>query len=104
MSSQTPQRPGGPEDTPQRTSTTSNGQSQSSPKSEQVRERAREVQERLEEGYHELEQRYDDVRGQLQQVNDRSVEFIRENPAICIAGAIGVGFVIGRLASRRWLT
>jgi ElaB/YqjD/DUF883 family membrane-anchored ribosome-binding protein len=85
----------------------SNGEQQSADvgaAQENLRERAREVQERIEEGYHELEGRYDDARMQLRQANDTAVEFIRENPVLCIAGAIGVGYVVGRLASRRWLT
>ncbi|QDG54935.1 hypothetical protein FIV42_21160 [Persicimonas caeni] len=69
-----------------------------------MRDRAREVQERIEEGYHELEQRYDDARVQLRHANDSAVQFIRENPVVCLVGAVGIGYFVGRLASRRWLT
>jgi len=68
-----------------------------------LRERARDVQERIEEGFHEMEARYDDARNQLRTLNDQAVEFIRENPALCVAGAVGVGYLIGKLARRRWL-
>lgn len=71
--------------------------------SEDLRERAREVQGRIEEGFHEMEQRYGDAREQMRDYNDKAVEFIRQNPAMCLAGAVGVGFVLGKLASRRWL-
>ena len=67
-------------------------------------ERAREVQDALEEGVHEIEERYRDARDQLRTVNDTAVRFIREHPAACIAGAVAVGYVVGRMASRRWLT
>lgn len=68
-----------------------------------LRERARDVQERIEEGFHEMEARYDQARNQLRTLNDQAVEFIRENPALCVAGAVGVGYLIGKLARRRWL-
>lgn len=71
--------------------------------SEDLRERARDVQERIEDGFHEMEARYDDARAQLRTYNDQAVDFIRENPAICVAGAVGVGYLVGKLASRRWL-
>jgi ElaB/YqjD/DUF883 family membrane-anchored ribosome-binding protein len=73
-------------------------------KTEELRERAHEVQERIETGFHEMEQRYDDAREQLSDLNDRAVDFIRQNPAACVAGAVGVGYILGRLASRRWLS
>lgn len=65
--------------------------------------RAREVQQRLEEGFQQMEQRYGDLREQLHDYNERATEFIRENPALCLAGAVGVGFLLGKLAKRRWL-
>lgn len=68
-----------------------------------LRERARDVQERIEEGFHEMEARYDDARDQLRTLNDTAVDFIRENPALCLAGAVGVGYLVGKLAKRRWL-
>lgn len=66
-------------------------------------ERARQAQQQLEERYQQLEQRYGDARMRLREANDRARDFIEENPAICIAGAVGIGYLIGRLASRRWL-
>lgn len=67
-------------------------------------ERAREVQERIEDGFHEVTERVEDMRGQLREYNDRALLFIRENPALCIAGAVGVGYIVGKLASKRWLS
>ncbi len=105
MSTDSPKTPGGStESSGQRASASTPGaQAEHAEGDQKVRERAREVQERIEEGYHELEQRYDDARHQLREVNDRAVSFIRNNPAVAIVGAIGVGYVVGRLASRRWL-
>ena len=66
-------------------------------------DRAREVQDAIEEGVHEIEARYKDVRDQLKHANDTAVTFIREHPATCIFGAVAFGYVVGRLASKRWL-
>lgn len=59
--------------------------------------------EQLEERYHELEDRVAEVRERLDVANDRAVSFIQENPGLAILGAVGVGYLIGRLASRRLL-
>ena len=67
-------------------------------------ERAREVQDAIEESVHEIEERYRDVRDQLQHANNQAVDFIRKHPATCIFGAVAVGYVVGRMASNRWLT
>ena len=62
-----------------------------------------EARERLEHHYREIERTYDDTRARIEDLNERAVDFIRENPGVCIMGAVAAGFLIGRLASRRWL-
>ena len=69
-----------------------------------VAETSREARERLERHYREIEQTYGDTRARLEEFNDQAVTFIRENPGLCIAGALAAGYLVGRLASRRWLT
>lgn len=59
--------------------------------------------DQLEARYHELESRLADARQRLDAANDRAVHFIQENPGLAILGAVGVGYLIGRLASRRLL-
>lgn len=62
-----------------------------------------ELHQSIEERYEELERRYDEIRDQLDEYNRTAMEFIQDHPGICIAGALGFGYVVGRLASRRWL-
>ncbi len=38
---------------------------------------------------------------QLMNVNEKVKTFIRENPGTCLFGALAIGFVVGRLASRK---
>jgi ElaB/YqjD/DUF883 family membrane-anchored ribosome-binding protein len=66
-------------------------------------QRAREVQDAIEDSVHEIEERYRDVRDQLQHANHQAVDFIRKHPATCIFGAVAVGYLVGRMASKRWL-
>jgi ElaB/YqjD/DUF883 family membrane-anchored ribosome-binding protein len=42
-----------------------------------------------------------DAQDQLNGVNEKVKTFIRENPGTCLLGALAVGFMVGRLASRR---
>ncbi len=75
----------------------------SQPKGSSVAEASHEARERLEHHYREIEQSYGDARARIEDLNERAVGFIRENPGLCIVGAVATGFIIGRLASRRWL-
>jgi ElaB/YqjD/DUF883 family membrane-anchored ribosome-binding protein len=41
------------------------------------------------------------ARKALEDFNEKAVSFIRERPGTCVAGALLVGFVLGRMLSRR---
>ena len=62
--------------------------------SQQLQDKARQLQENL------LPQ-LDEARRNLEDMNTRAVSFIRANPGTCLLGAVAVGFIVGRLASRR---
>lgn len=66
--------------------------------------RARGAQAAIEDSLQGLEQRYSQARDQLEKANTEAVSFIRAHPVACIAGAVAVGYLVGRLASNRWLT
>lgn len=36
----------------------------------------------------------------IERLNERAMAFARERPLTCIAGAVALGFVIGKLAAR----
>ncbi|XXF75765.1 hypothetical protein P2318_22220 [Myxococcaceae bacterium GXIMD 01537] len=61
---------------------------------QQMQDKARELSDRV------LPQ-LDEARRNLEDFNTRVVGFIRANPGTCLLGAVAVGFVIGRIASRR---
>jgi ElaB/YqjD/DUF883 family membrane-anchored ribosome-binding protein len=62
--------------------------------SQQLQDKARQLQENL------LPQ-LEDARRNLEDMNTRVVSFIRANPGTCLLGAVAVGFIVGRIASRR---
>jgi hypothetical protein len=61
---------------------------------QQIQDRAREIQERI-------VPQIEEARRNLVDVNARMVSFIRANPGTCLVGAVALGFLIGKIASRR---
>jgi ElaB/YqjD/DUF883 family membrane-anchored ribosome-binding protein len=61
---------------------------------QQIQDRAREIQERI-------VPQIEEARRNLVDMNTRVVSFIRANPGTCLIGAVAVGFLIGKIASRR---
>ncbi|HLL01202.1 MAG TPA: hypothetical protein VK539_11485 [Myxococcaceae bacterium] len=61
---------------------------------QQIQDRARELQERI-------VPQLDEARRNLIDLNSRTISFIRANPGTCLLGAVAMGFIIGKLASRR---
>ncbi|MCY1076736.1 hypothetical protein [Archangium lansingense] len=59
-----------------------------------LQDKARQLQENM------LPQ-IEEARRNLEDMNTRVVSFIRANPGTCLLGAVAVGFIIGRIASRR---
>jgi ElaB/YqjD/DUF883 family membrane-anchored ribosome-binding protein len=51
-------------------------------------------------GIEDAQQMIDHTREAVSQALDEVSEFIRERPIACLAGAIAVGYLIGKLASR----
>lgn len=48
-----------------------------------------------------LKPQLDEAQAQLGALNERVKSFIVENPGKCLVGALALGYVVGRLASRR---
>lgn len=65
------------------------------PKAQAIEDKARELQAKLAP---QLEQ----AKAKLTDFNVRAKAFIRENPGTCLLGAVAAGYLIGKLASRRW--
>ena len=61
---------------------------------QQMQDRARELADNV------LPQ-LDPARRNLEDFNTRAITFIRATPGTCLVGAVALGFLIGRLASRR---
>ena len=64
-------------------------------KSEAIEDKARQLQAKL-------APQLEEARDKLSDFNSRAKAFIRERPGTCLLGAVAAGYLIGRLASRRW--
>ena len=61
---------------------------------EKIEETAREIGARVRPQIEEAKRR-------ASALNDSAIGYIKETPGKCLVGAIAVGFLIGKLASRR---
>jgi ElaB/YqjD/DUF883 family membrane-anchored ribosome-binding protein len=64
-----------------------------------------EMTEKIEETAREIGARVrpqiDEAKRRLTGYNDSAISYIKENPGKCLVGAVAIGFLIGKLASRR---
>jgi ElaB/YqjD/DUF883 family membrane-anchored ribosome-binding protein len=64
-----------------------------------------EMAERIEETARELGERVrpqiENAKQRLSSLNDSATEYIKENPGKCLVGALAIGYLIGKIASRR---
>ena len=64
-----------------------------------------EMTERIEDTARELGERVrpqiENAKRRLSSMNDSMTEYIKENPGKCLVGALAVGYLIGKIASRR---
>lgn len=49
----------------------------------------------------QIQQAIENAREEIDHYVGAAADFIRERPVICVAGAVAIGFLIGKLASRR---
>jgi hypothetical protein len=48
-----------------------------------------------------LRPRIEELRQRMETLNERVKGFIKEHPAACLMGALGLGYLFARIASRR---
>lgn len=48
-----------------------------------------------------IQEAIENAREQIDQYVETAADFIRERPVLCLAGAAAIGFLVGKLASRR---
>jgi ElaB/YqjD/DUF883 family membrane-anchored ribosome-binding protein len=64
-----------------------------------------EMTERLEDTARELGERVrpqiESAKRRLSSMNESMTDYIKENPGKCLMGALAVGYLIGKIASRR---
>ena len=57
--------------------------------------------ERQTDGNDGLRPRIEELKERIESLNDRAKGFIKEHPAACLMGALGLGYVFARVARRR---
>jgi hypothetical protein len=64
-----------------------------------------EEQERPNDGQNDdndgLRQRIEELKERIVSLNDQAKGFIKEHPAACLMGAMGLGYLVARMARRR---
>ncbi|HEY5284366.1 MAG TPA: hypothetical protein VIM14_16355 [Polyangia bacterium] len=58
-------------------------------------------QEPKNEGSDELRPSIEELKERIVSLNDRAQGFIKEHPAACLLGALGLGYLFARMARRR---
>jgi hypothetical protein len=61
---------------------------------QQMQDKARQLQENV-------VPQIEEARRNLEEFGVRVTSFIRANPGTCLLGAVALGFIVGRIASRR---
>jgi ElaB/YqjD/DUF883 family membrane-anchored ribosome-binding protein len=49
----------------------------------------------------QMQQAFDNARAEVDRYVSTAADFIRERPVMCVAGAIAIGFLVGKIASRK---
>ena len=58
-------------------------------------------QKKQHDGNDGIRPRIEELRGRIASLNDRAQGFIKEHPAACLMGALGLGYLFARIARRR---
>jgi len=58
-------------------------------------------QERQDDGNDGTGTRIEELKDRIVSLNQRAKGFIKEHPAACLLGALGLGYLVARLARRR---
>lgn len=49
----------------------------------------------------QLQEVMEKARDEVERYVETAADFIRERPVMCVAGALAIGFLVGKIASRR---
>jgi hypothetical protein len=60
---------------------------------DQIEATAREIGDRV-------RPQIEDAKRRLTSLNDKAIDYIKENPGTCLVGAVALGFLIGKIARR----
>lgn len=68
-----------------------------------IKKKVGEFEDKVQHKVDELEAQLQHTRDRMHDFNETAVHFIQERPLAAIGIAFGAGYIIGKLASSRWL-
>ena len=74
-----------------------------SPEEGGIKKKVNELEDKVQHKVEELESQLQSTRDRVHDLNEAAVNFIQERPLAAIGIAFGAGYLLGKLASSRWL-
>lgn len=49
----------------------------------------------------QMQEAFENARAEIDRYVSTAADFVRSRPVVCVAGAVAIGFLVGKLASRK---
>lgn len=74
------------------------------PSGDEIKEQAEELKTKAVDAWDHRDDLQRQARERLEHANHVAVTFIQDQPILALGAAVGIGYLVGRVASRRWIT
>ena len=73
------------------------------PSTEEIKEQAEELKTKAVDAWDHRDDLQRQATERMEHINHVAKTFIKEQPILALGAAVGVGYLVGRVASRRWI-
>ena len=73
------------------------------PSGDEIKEQANEFKTKAVDAWDQRDELQRQARERLEHANHVAVTFIQDQPILALGAAVGIGYLLGRVASRRWI-
>lgn len=73
------------------------------PSTDELKEQAEEFKTKAVDAWDQRDDLQRQARERLEQANHVAVTFIQDQPILALGAAVGIGYLLGRVANRRWI-